>query len=165
MSALVQCTFTRHTRYGTSLAVAFICCRSCLCCPLRLCCADVSRHTVWRRGGTPVCACSIGSTPSRFVFSQKPDTGVAAETWASLLCLRCVDTASVSCCCAGAAQISHGNTARHALEYGDEVLAKICGSIASDEGRHEQAYQRVSDSSNSNEAMLCKPYAAAMMRC
>jgi hypothetical protein len=42
-------------------------------------------------------------------------------------------------------QISHGNTARHALEYGDEVLAKICGSIASDEGRHEQAYQRVSD--------------------
>lgn len=41
-------------------------------------------------------------------------------------------------------QISHGNTARHALEHGDEVLAKICGTIASDEGRHEQAYQRVS---------------------
>lgn len=44
-------------------------------------------------------------------------------------------------------QISHGNTARHALEYGDEVLAKICGSVASDEGRHEQAYQRVSGAS------------------
>jgi hypothetical protein len=42
-------------------------------------------------------------------------------------------------------QISHGNTARHALEHGDEVLAKICGTIASDEGRHEQAYQRVSN--------------------
>lgn len=41
-------------------------------------------------------------------------------------------------------QISHGNTARHALEHGDDVLAKICGTIASDEGRHEQAYQRVS---------------------
>lgn len=40
-------------------------------------------------------------------------------------------------------QISHGNTARHALEYGDEVLAKICGLIASDEGRHEIAYQRI----------------------
>lgn len=26
------------------------------------------------------------------------------------------------------------------------MLAKICGTIASDEGRHEQAYQRVSDS-------------------
>ena len=44
-------------------------------------------------------------------------------------------------------QISHGNTARHALEHGDEVLAKICGTIASDEGRHEQAYQRVSGTS------------------
>jgi acyl-[acyl-carrier-protein] desaturase len=44
-----------------------------------------------------------------------------------------------------ATKISHGNTARHALEYGDEVLAKICGSIASDEGRHEVAYQRIID--------------------
>jgi len=42
-----------------------------------------------------------------------------------------------------ATKISHGNTARHALEYGDETLAKICGSIASDEGRHEIAYQRI----------------------
>lgn len=39
-------------------------------------------------------------------------------------------------------QISHGNTARHALEHGDDVLAKICGLIASDEGRHELAYCR-----------------------
>ena len=39
-------------------------------------------------------------------------------------------------------QISHGNTARHALEHGDDVLAKICGKIASDEGRHELAYCR-----------------------
>mmetsp|Transcript_18625 Transcript_18625/g.40011 ORF Transcript_18625/g.40011 Transcript_18625/m.40011 type:complete len:403 (+) Transcript_18625:152-1360(+) len=44
-----------------------------------------------------------------------------------------------------ATKISHGNTARHALEYGDETLAKICGSIASDEGRHEIAYQRIMD--------------------
>eukprot|EP00775_Hariotina_reticulata_P003212 gene3212-3489_t len=44
-----------------------------------------------------------------------------------------------------ATKISHGNTARHALEHGDEVLAKICGSIASDEGRHEIAYQRIID--------------------
>lgn len=44
-----------------------------------------------------------------------------------------------------ATKISHGNTARHALEHGDEVLAKICGTIASDEGRHEQAYQRIID--------------------
>jgi hypothetical protein len=42
-----------------------------------------------------------------------------------------------------ATKVSHGNTARHALEYGDETLAKICGMIASDEGRHEQAYCRV----------------------
>jgi len=42
-----------------------------------------------------------------------------------------------------ATKISHGNTARHALEYGDETLAKLCGLIASDEGRHEQAYQRI----------------------
>ena len=36
-----------------------------------------------------------------------------------------------------ATKISHGNTARHALEYGDDTLAKICGLIAADEGRHE----------------------------
>jgi len=44
-----------------------------------------------------------------------------------------------------ATKISHGNTARHALEYGDDTLAKICGSIASDEGRHEQAYSKIVD--------------------
>lgn len=44
-----------------------------------------------------------------------------------------------------ATKISHGNTARHALEHGDEILAKICGSIASDEGRHEIAYSRIVD--------------------
>ncbi|KIY98647.1 acyl-carrier-protein desaturase [Monoraphidium neglectum] len=42
-----------------------------------------------------------------------------------------------------ATKVSHGNTARHALEHGDELLAKLCGSIASDEGRHEIAYQRI----------------------
>lgn len=44
-----------------------------------------------------------------------------------------------------ATKVSHGNTARHALEYGDETLAKICGSIAADEGRHELAYQKIMD--------------------
>ncbi|KAI8471713.1 MAG: plastid acyl-ACP desaturase [Monoraphidium minutum] len=42
-----------------------------------------------------------------------------------------------------ATKVSHGATARHALEFGDELLAKLCGSIASDEGRHEIAYQRI----------------------
>lgn len=56
-----------------------------------------------------------------------------------------------------ATKISHGNTARHALEYGDDVLAKICGSIASDEGRHEIAYQKLMDglfARDPNGAML-----------
>ena len=44
-----------------------------------------------------------------------------------------------------ATKISHGNTARHALEYGDEVLSKICGAIAADESRHEIAYTRIVD--------------------
>ena len=35
-----------------------------------------------------------------------------------------------------ATKISHGNTARFAIEHGDEVLGKICGTIAADEGRH-----------------------------
>lgn len=39
--------------------------------------------------------------------------------------------------------ISHGNTARLANEAGDEVLARICGTIASDEKRHENAYSRI----------------------
>jgi acyl-[acyl-carrier-protein] desaturase len=44
-----------------------------------------------------------------------------------------------------ATKVSHGNTARFALEEGDPVLAKICGSIAADEGRHEIAYTRIVD--------------------
>ncbi|KAA8538322.1 hypothetical protein F0562_027855 [Nyssa sinensis] len=39
--------------------------------------------------------------------------------------------------------VSHGNTARLAKEGGDPVLARICGSIASDEKRHENAYARI----------------------
>ncbi|XP_024372088.1 stearoyl-[acyl-carrier-protein] 9-desaturase, chloroplastic [Physcomitrium patens] len=39
--------------------------------------------------------------------------------------------------------ISHGNTARHAKEYGDGKLATICGIIAADERRHENAYTKI----------------------
>ncbi|WCJ43427.1 Stearoyl-[acyl-carrier-protein] 9-desaturase chloroplastic [Euphorbia peplus] len=39
--------------------------------------------------------------------------------------------------------VSHGNTARLAKERGDPVLARICGTIASDEKRHENAYARI----------------------
>ena len=41
--------------------------------------------------------------------------------------------------------MSHGNTARMATEYGDDVLGKVCGAIASDESRHEIAYTRIVD--------------------
>lgn len=39
--------------------------------------------------------------------------------------------------------VSHGNTARQAKEHGDPVLARICGIIASDEKRHENAYVKI----------------------
>uniref|UniRef100_A0A565DAK6 Acyl-[acyl-carrier-protein] desaturase n=1 Tax=Paeonia rockii TaxID=62886 RepID=A0A565DAK6_9MAGN len=39
--------------------------------------------------------------------------------------------------------ISHGNTARQAKEHGDLNLAQICGTIASDEKRHETAYTKI----------------------
>ncbi|XP_043698063.1 stearoyl-[acyl-carrier-protein] 9-desaturase 6, chloroplastic-like [Telopea speciosissima] len=39
--------------------------------------------------------------------------------------------------------VSHGNTARLAKEHGDIVLARICGSIAADEKRHENAYVKM----------------------
>lgn len=39
--------------------------------------------------------------------------------------------------------VSHGNTARLAKNYGDSVLARICGTIAADEKRHETAYTRI----------------------
>ena len=51
-------------------------------------------------------------------------------------------------CCAvqeRATKVSHGNTARQAIDYGDEVLGKLCGAIASDESRHEIAYTRIVD--------------------
>ncbi|CAN6895728.1 unnamed protein product [Brassica oleracea] len=39
--------------------------------------------------------------------------------------------------------ISHANTAKLATTYGDTTLAKICGTIAADEKRHETAYTRI----------------------
>ncbi|XWS23604.1 hypothetical protein CRYUN_Cryun28dG0029000 [Craigia yunnanensis] len=39
--------------------------------------------------------------------------------------------------------VSHGNTARLAKESGDPVLARICGTIAADEKRHELAYSKI----------------------
>ncbi|GMH08683.1 hypothetical protein Nepgr_010523 [Nepenthes gracilis] len=39
--------------------------------------------------------------------------------------------------------ISHGNTARLAKDHGDFNLAQICGTIASDEKRHETAYTKI----------------------
>jgi len=42
-----------------------------------------------------------------------------------------------------ATKVSHGNTAAMAQAYGDDLLSKICGSIASDESRHEMAYKRI----------------------
>ncbi|KAK1310793.1 hypothetical protein QJS10_CPA08g01296 [Acorus calamus] len=42
-----------------------------------------------------------------------------------------------------ATAVSHGNTARLAKGHGDPILARICGSIAADEKRHEAAYQAI----------------------
>ncbi|KAG8371183.1 hypothetical protein BUALT_Bualt13G0060500 [Buddleja alternifolia] len=39
--------------------------------------------------------------------------------------------------------MTHGNMARLANEAGDPVLGRICGTIASDEKRHETAYVRI----------------------
>ncbi|KAM7279526.1 hypothetical protein ACFE04_006660 [Oxalis oulophora] len=41
--------------------------------------------------------------------------------------------------------ISHGNTARHAKQHGDFKLAQICGTIAADEKRHENAYSKITE--------------------
>ncbi|KAL6752728.1 fatty acid desaturase-domain-containing protein [Haematococcus lacustris] len=42
-----------------------------------------------------------------------------------------------------ATKISHGNTARLAKHYNDDLLTRICGIIAADEGRHETAYTAI----------------------
>ncbi|KAG2663215.1 hypothetical protein I3760_16G017500 [Carya illinoinensis] len=39
--------------------------------------------------------------------------------------------------------VSHGNTARLAKYGGDPLLARICGTIAADEKRHENAYVKI----------------------
>ncbi|KAG6732823.1 hypothetical protein I3842_01G196300 [Carya illinoinensis] len=39
--------------------------------------------------------------------------------------------------------ITHGNTAKLAMKHGDKMLAQICGTIASDEKRHEAAYTNI----------------------
>lgn len=44
-----------------------------------------------------------------------------------------------------ATKVSHGNTGFHAKRAGDSVLAKICGTIAADEARHEKAYCKIVD--------------------
>ncbi|EEE57050.1 acyl-[acyl-carrier-protein] desaturase 3, chloroplastic [Oryza sativa Japonica Group] len=42
-----------------------------------------------------------------------------------------------------ATSISHGNTARHAGRHGDAALARVCGTVAADEKRHEAAYAAI----------------------
>ena len=42
-----------------------------------------------------------------------------------------------------AAFISHGNTAKLAMQHGEVKLAQVCGIIASDEKRHETAYTKI----------------------
>ncbi|KAM0925846.1 hypothetical protein ACQ4PT_003769 [Festuca glaucescens] len=42
-----------------------------------------------------------------------------------------------------ATAVSHGNTARLAGARGDGVLARVCGTIAADEKRHETAYASI----------------------
>ncbi|XP_058075673.1 stearoyl-[acyl-carrier-protein] 9-desaturase 6, chloroplastic-like [Magnolia sinica] len=39
--------------------------------------------------------------------------------------------------------VSHGNAARMAKEGGDPILARVCGTIAADEKRHEKAYSKI----------------------
>ncbi|XP_055830520.1 stearoyl-[acyl-carrier-protein] 9-desaturase 6, chloroplastic-like [Solanum dulcamara] len=39
--------------------------------------------------------------------------------------------------------LTHGNMARLAIEGGDPMLARICGTIAADEKRHENAYTKI----------------------
>ncbi|KAH7290912.1 hypothetical protein KP509_30G069100 [Ceratopteris richardii] len=54
--------------------------------------------------------------------------------------------------------ISHGNTAAQAKYYGDMNLAKICGTIASDERRHEKAYHKLVEKlfeMDPNATMVC----------
>ncbi|KAL0444030.1 UNVERIFIED_CONTAM: Stearoyl-[acyl-carrier-protein] 9-desaturase 6, chloroplastic [Sesamum latifolium] len=53
--------------------------------------------------------------------------------------------------------VSHGNTARLAKKAGDPILASMCGSIAADEKRHENAYVRIVEKLlevDPNETML-----------
>ena len=42
-----------------------------------------------------------------------------------------------------ATRISHFNVGRLAEQHGDPALSKICGLIAGDEARHEEAYKRI----------------------
>jgi acyl-[acyl-carrier-protein] desaturase len=63
-----------------------------------------------------------------------------------------------------ATKVAHGNTARIAKEHGDETLAKLCGLIASDEGRHEVAYQRIVDELAKRDPAGVVLALAAMMR-
>ncbi|KAF4373386.1 hypothetical protein CsatB_007010 [Cannabis sativa] len=53
--------------------------------------------------------------------------------------------------------VSHGNTARLAKNNGNPLLARICGTIAADEKRHEIAYVKVTEKLlevDPNNAML-----------
>ncbi|XP_060214893.1 stearoyl-[acyl-carrier-protein] 9-desaturase 6, chloroplastic-like [Lycium barbarum] len=53
--------------------------------------------------------------------------------------------------------LTHGNMARLAKEGGDPMLARICGTIAADEKRHENAYTRIIEKLlevDPNETML-----------
>ncbi|KAK9944076.1 hypothetical protein M0R45_009660 [Rubus argutus] len=60
--------------------------------------------------------------------------------------------------------ISHGNTGRLAKASGDPVLARICGTIASDERRHEFAYSRIVEKLLEVDPTMAMVAIADMMR-
>ncbi|XP_006357932.1 stearoyl-[acyl-carrier-protein] 9-desaturase 6, chloroplastic-like [Solanum tuberosum] len=60
--------------------------------------------------------------------------------------------------------LTHGNMARLATKDGDPVLARICGTIAADEKRHENAYTRIIEKLLEVDPNTTKQAIASMMR-
>ncbi|KAF3451051.1 hypothetical protein FNV43_RR07140 [Rhamnella rubrinervis] len=70
----------------------------------------------------------------QYLIASGMDVGIRTNPYCGLIYTAFQERATL---------ISHANTAKLATKYGDVKLAQICGTIASDEKRHETAYTRL----------------------
>ncbi|EAZ41830.1 hypothetical protein OsJ_26369 [Oryza sativa Japonica Group] len=104
----------------------------------------------WSAEGEPATAtCSTGTCTSPAASTwprwSAPCTASSAPAWPSTRRAARTTPSSTRRSRSAPRAVAHGNTARlvGARGHGDAALARVCGTVAADEKRHEAAYTRI----------------------